>query len=265
MQWAVFGAGLVGSYLGAAGGASHACRRRQGPLRERVCLADGVREWAPQPFPQQTGEMPVLVASRAHHTPWQHCQPHWLAAQNGLGQGLPVLVCFLAVDRDAEGRIVSSTGSPPRVVCGPVAASWQPIFQAWRGAGLVVETVADIRPAQWEKAILNATLGPLCLASGRSMPEVMADATARQLVLAGLAEGEAIAAANGIALAPDLQPRALAFFNAMGDHRPSVLNDPAELAWVLPPLLAAAQRQRLPAPALQEIFARASSLCQGPC
>jgi ketopantoate reductase len=150
------------------------------------------------------------------------------------------------------------------------------VAAAWRAAGITVEEVADIRPAQWEKTILNATVGPLCLAlaapgaasgNGRHGPgdqslmaAVWSNPRLRGLCLEATREGGRIAAAAGIAIAPGLAERAESFFAAVGAHRPSVLRDPGELPWVLGHLRAAAAAAGVPIPALDAIAAQVAAV-----
>ena len=178
--------------------------------------------------------LPLLVCTRVHHTPWQRLPANALAAQNGLGQPIPVIVCFLALDQAADGVIRCL--SIPRLVV-PLAAStapiWATVFAAWRNAGMVVDEVLDCAPAQWEKTILNATVGPLCLATGLSMGEVWALSDLRQLVIAATSEGQRIARHHGVDIAPGIEKRAADLFGRIGAHRPSVMTDAGELPHVL--------------------------------
>ena len=253
MTWDVLGAGLVGSFLGAAGAAGGVVTRTGSPVTAQVRLPGGeLRNWAPRPT-LLSGRQPLLLACRAHHTPWSEVAGRTvLAAQNGLGQPVPLLVCFMALDRDAGGCIAARGVAPRLVLARPVAA-WEPVLAAWTAAGLTVETVDDARPAQWEKAILNATVGPLCFATGLGMAEVWADASWRAGVLAATLEGGRIAAAAGITLRPGHVARAEEFFARVGAHRPSVLKDPGELPWILGALLAVAARYGVTCPALVRI------------
>jgi 2-dehydropantoate 2-reductase len=151
------------------------------------------------------------------------------------------------------------------------------VVAAWRSAGIAVDEVADVRPAQWEKAILNATVGPLCLALAHDdgarvagggdadapsgvMAAVWSDARMRAQVLAATAEGERVAAAAGIAVAPGMVGRAERFFAAVGAHRPSVLRDAGELPWILGQILATGRRHGVPMPALAAISARVAAV-----
>jgi hypothetical protein len=253
MSWRVLGAGLLGSFLGAAGQAGWAGRRRPGRISESVLLPIGQVHWSPAAVaPAST---PTLLAMRCHHAPWHNLPPlPLLAAQNGLGQPCPVLVCFFGVDRRPDG-IIAATAAQPHLVIGQPIACWLAIVAAWRQAGLKVDVVEDIRPMQWEKAILNATVGPLCLATGRSMRAVWQDPELRDLVLCATSEGVLAAAASGVALPPGMTDRTRAFFDRMGDHRPSVISDPGEIPWVLGRILHAACEHHLPAPALNRINA----------
>ncbi len=253
MTCGVFGPGLVGSFLGAAAGAPWVVVGPSGrPRATRVRVRDRVLSWTPTLHADPVPGLPLLVATRVHHTPWAALPEGSLAAQNGLGQPLPVVTCMFAVDLDADG-VLHATGVDPRVIVGPLASAWMPVLAAWEAAGIVVERVADARGAQWEKAVLNATVGPLCLSTGRTMAAVWDDPHWRTLTLTATAEGESLGLAAGLPLTPGMVARATTFFNAVGDHHPSVMRDPGELPWVLGALLAAADRQQVAIPALRHI------------
>jgi ketopantoate reductase len=260
MTCGIFGPGLVGSYLGAAAGSPWVVPGPSGQVRAtRVRLPSGVREWNPRLLTSARetlpSERPMLVASRVHQTPWNCLPLDALCAQNGLGQARAVAVCFFAVDRDDDG-VLHATGPVPRVVVGRLGRRWEPVLAAWRAAGLQVDEVADVAPAQWEKTILNATVGPLCLATGLGMAGVWAEPQLRELAIAATGEGLAIAAATGIAIPEGAEQRAAAFFAAVGGHRPSVVRDAGELPAMLGHLLRSARAAQVPAPSLASIAAR---------
>lgn len=236
MSCNIFGPGLVGSFLGAAANASTATSRQSHSIERLVELPTGLTRWYPAPTSDPTCNMdvPLLVCTRIHHTPWHTLPANALAAQNGLGQPIPVIVCFLALDQAADG-VIRCLGIPRLVVPPPLgkAALWSTVFAAWRSAGLVVEEAIDGAPAQWEKTILNATVGPLCLATGLSMAEVWAAADLRRLVIAATTEGRRIARRHGVMIAPGIEERAADLFARIGTHRPSVMTDPGELPHVL--------------------------------
>lgn len=255
MTCGVFGPGLVGCFLGAAAGASWTVVKPGGrPRATLVRLADGVRRWTPRLLEAPRTDLPLLVATRVHQTPWGALPPDVLAAQNGLGQPRPVATCVFAVDLDDDG-VLHATGPQPRIVVGPLSATWKPVLAAWEAAGIRVERVSDPRAAQWEKAVLNATVGPLCLATGRTMAAVWGDPQLRGLTIDATAEGEELGRVTGLAIPSGMVARATEFFAAVGDHRPSVVRDPGELPSVLGALLCRADECRLPAPALRRIAA----------
>ena len=255
MTCGVFGPGLVGCFLGAAAGAPWVIAGSSGrPRANLVRLGDRIVQWTPQVLAKPTTELPLLVATRVHRTPWASLPAEVLAAQNGLGQPRPVATCMFAVDLDADG-VLHVTGPRPRVVVGPLSSAWYPVLGAWEAAGILVERLADPRGAQWEKAVLNATVGPLCLATGRTMAAVWDDPVLRQLTLDATAEGEALGRDAGLPLTPGMVGRATAFFAAVGDHHPSVMRDAGELPWVLGALLCRADECGQPIPALRRIAA----------
>lgn len=231
-------------------GASQRC------AAERVLLPvskrTGERIWQPRLVAQS--HLPLLVTTRCHQTPWSVVPTGALVVQNGLGQPRPVVTAFMALD--VIDGVLTALGPAPRLVVMQQMEQWQPVLRAWRDAGLQVEEVADPRPAQWEKAILNATVGPLTLTrsgAAATMKAVWADPIARALVLAATEEGLAIAHAEGIRLAAGVVERASAFFSAIGDHVPSCRRDPGELPHIHGPLLAAAARHGVAAPVLTAI------------
>jgi ketopantoate reductase len=256
MTCGVFGPGLVGSFLGAAAGAPWVIAGPSGrPRAHLVRFIDGVRTWNPAVLPTPPDDVPLLVATRVHRTPWEALPSDALVAQNGLGQPRQqIATCMFAVDLDADG-VLHATGPRPRMIVGPLTSAWSPVLTAWKNAGIHVEQVTDPRSAQWEKAILNATVGPLCLGTGRTMAAVWSDAELRQLTLAATNEGETLARAIGVFIAPGIEARASSFFSAVGDHHPSVVRDAGELPWVLGVLLQTADNFRVPAPALRRIAA----------
>jgi 2-dehydropantoate 2-reductase len=253
MTCGIFGPGLVGCFLGAAAGAPWAVVKPGGRPRAAVVrFADGVRRWTPQVVASPRPGLPLLVTTRVHQTPWSTLPAEVLAAQNGLGQPRPVATCVFAVDLDDDG-VLHATGPAPRVIVGPLSDAWRPVLAAWEAAGITVERGADPRVAQWEKAVLNATVGPLCLATGRTMAAVWNDPHLRRLTIDATREGETLGRAAGLPIPDGMVARATAFFAAVGDHRPSVVRDPGELPWVLGALLGRADECRMPVPALRHI------------
>jgi hypothetical protein len=259
---AVLGPGLVGSWLGAAAGATLAY---VGPSRRvralRAALPSGIRTWNPR-LATFTGahpeDVPLLVACRAHQAPWATLPASAVAAQNGLGQPRAVVTCFVALDLRDDGA-VAAVGPRPRVALADPGPAWEDILGRWSEAGIRVSVLDDPRPAQWEKAILNATVGPLCLATGLGMGAVWAEPELRALTIAATREGAALAEAAGVALPGGVVDRASEFFGQVGAHQPSVVRDSGELPWVLGRLLDAARTRGVGVPALARIAGMAAA------
>jgi len=254
MTLTVFGPGLVGSYLGAAARAATCIPGPSGRIHgRRVELPTGERTWSParRLLDDHPHDAPLLIACRIPHTPWNALPPLCVAAQNGLGQPCAVAVCFLALDRDADG-IVRHHGPSPRVVIHDDPA-WESTVSAWRSAGIQVDQRRDVRPAQWEKAALNATVGPLCLALGLGMAEVWHDPALRAIVQDATAEAIVIAAGAGVTMDDGVHERVAAFFAAAGAHRPTVMKSANELPWVLGALLTHARQSNIRTSALTHI------------
>jgi 2-dehydropantoate 2-reductase len=93
-------------------------------------------------------------------------------------------------------------------------------------AGMPTHALADARGAQWRKLIFNAASNAIAALTGRTHGQV-AESPTRELAWAVMAEGKAVADAQGITL--DLSPEELFDHAARRDiaygHKPSMLQD----------------------------------------
>ena len=93
-------------------------------------------------------------------------------------------------------------------------------------AGMPTHALGDARGAQWRKLIFNAASNAIAALTGRTHGQV-AEPPTRDLAWAVMAEGRAVADAQGITL--DLSPEALFDHAARRDvaygHKPSMLQD----------------------------------------
>ncbi len=98
-----------------------------------------------------------------------------------------------------------------------------------RAAGLKVEALPDLRPAQWSKLIFNATVNAVAALTGLPHdPHFAAEATATDLghlVHALMDEGKAVAEAAGIALHDDPWEMNVLATQRGSAHYPSMLED----------------------------------------
>jgi 2-dehydropantoate 2-reductase len=93
-------------------------------------------------------------------------------------------------------------------------------------AGMPTHALADARGAQWRKLIFNAASNAIAALTGRTHGQV-AEPPTRELAWAVMAEGKAVADAQGITL--DMSPEELFDHAARKDvaygHKPSMLQD----------------------------------------
>jgi 2-dehydropantoate 2-reductase len=101
------------------------------------------------------------------------------------------------------------------------------LAEACTRAGMPATAVADARGPQWRKVIFNASTNPVGALTGLTHGRVCEDPALRALVSGLVAEGEAVAAAQGIVL--DADPEALIDHAAKPevayDHKASMLQD----------------------------------------
>jgi 2-dehydropantoate 2-reductase len=94
-------------------------------------------------------------------------------------------------------------------------------------AGMPTHAVADARPAQWRKVVFNAASNPIGALTGLTHGRVCERPDLRRLVSGLVAEGKAVAAAQGIEL--DADPEELIDHAARPDvaydHKASMLQD----------------------------------------
>jgi 2-dehydropantoate 2-reductase len=94
-------------------------------------------------------------------------------------------------------------------------------------AGMPAHAVADARPPQWRKVVFNASTNPIGALTGLTHGRVCEQPELRRLVSGLVAEGKAVAAAQGIVL--DADPEELIDHAARPevayDHKASMLQD----------------------------------------
>ena len=106
-------------------------------------------------------------------------------------------------------------------------AAIEPLADACTRAGMPTAAVGDARPGQWRKVIFNASTNPIGALTGLTHGRVCERADLRALVSGLVAEGKAVADAQGIVL--DADPEELIDHAARPDvaygHKASMLQD----------------------------------------
>lgn len=127
------------------------------------------------------------------------------------------------VQWDVKGDTTLGPFEPRPIPLDEVA----PLAEACSRAGMPTHAVADARPGQWRKVIFNAASNPIGALTGLTHGRVCERPDLRALVSGLVAEGTAVAAAQGITL--DADPEALIDHAARPDvaygHKASMLQD----------------------------------------
>jgi 2-dehydropantoate 2-reductase len=99
------------------------------------------------------------------------------------------------------------------------------IADALSKCGLATEHTDQIVSMVWRKTVMNASMNPVCAATGLTMSRAMNDPIVYQIVDALIKECLKVARANEINLGWDFYPYAMGYMGSAGDHKPSMLMD----------------------------------------
>ena len=92
-------------------------------------------------------------------------------------------------------------------------------------SGLHTEHTTQIVPMVWRKTVMNASMNPVCAATGLTMAQAMGDPMTFGVVDALIKECLAVARANEINLGWDYYQNAIEYLKSAGNHKPSMLMD----------------------------------------
>ena len=92
-------------------------------------------------------------------------------------------------------------------------------------AGLPTNHATRLIDQVWQKSILNASIGPICAVSGKTMSQAMHDPYLREMIENLMKEGIRIARANELNLGWDYFRNSIKYLANTGDHKPSMLVD----------------------------------------
>jgi 2-dehydropantoate 2-reductase len=108
----------------------------------------------------------------------------------------------------------------------PAAASKAKVVaDVLTGCGLHTERTEQIVSMVWRKTIMNASMNPVCAATGLTMSQAMGDPIVFQIVDALVKECIQVARANEISLGWEYYPYAISYMKNAGNHKPSMLMD----------------------------------------
>lgn len=99
------------------------------------------------------------------------------------------------------------------------------VADALTKGGLITEHTDKIVSLVWRKAILNASMNPVCAVTGMTMAQAMNDPILFQIIDALIKECVNVARANEISLGWDFYRYGMEYMKKAGDHKPSMLVD----------------------------------------
>jgi 2-dehydropantoate 2-reductase len=109
---------------------------------------------------------------------------------------------------------------------GGITDRLERIAEVWRQAGFKVATFADLWPVVWSKLIANVAFSAICTVTGMRVGQVRANEAAWRIACACVAEGAAVAKAEGVTLAYDDPVQWVSDFAGKIPHaRPSMYQD----------------------------------------
>jgi 2-dehydropantoate 2-reductase len=139
-----------------------------------------------------------------------------------------------------DGRFAMSFFNPPNYI-GAMTAESEPLTRRLAEmateSGLDTAFTTDIKKYEWEKAILNSSLNPVCALTGKSVKAMMDFELTRSLARALLQEGVRVAEAAGIAFDEGFIEHGIRYLEGVGYHRTSMHQDilrnvPTEIDWI---------------------------------
>jgi 2-dehydropantoate 2-reductase len=99
------------------------------------------------------------------------------------------------------------------------------VAETLKNCGLPTDHTDQIISMVWRKTVMNASMNPVCAATGLTMSRVMNDPIVYQIVDALVKECLTVCRANEISVGWDYYPHAMEYMRNAGDHKPSMLMD----------------------------------------
>jgi 2-dehydropantoate 2-reductase len=272
---AIIGAGPVGGILGAhlahAGHYVVLCDIQKGHLdaiKERGLTIEGVSEMTAkcESLAYDISELSrypevdtIVICTKASVMPLvipelkkaAHGGARFISCQNGLGNEEFLAEAFgpdnvlrivpnYAGGRVGEGQIWMSFFNPPNYIGamtdkgGPLARQMALMMSE---AGLETHFTPDIKKHEWEKAILNVALSPVCALTRKPMRDMMDYEVTESLVEELLREGIRVAEAAGVAFDEGFFEHCVQYLRKAGYHKTSMHQDidrgtPTEIDWL---------------------------------
>ncbi|MCP4677821.1 MAG: 2-dehydropantoate 2-reductase, partial [Deltaproteobacteria bacterium] len=151
----------------------------------------------------------------------------FIAESFGADNTLRIVVNY-AGSQMGDGRIAMSFFNPPNYI-GAMTPASEPVARQLAGmateAGLATEFTTNIKKYEWEKAVINASLNPVCALARKPMKDMMDFELTESLVEELLREGIEVAEAAGIELGEKFFEHGILYLKKAGYHRTSMHQD----------------------------------------
>jgi 2-dehydropantoate 2-reductase len=201
-----------------------------------------------------------------------------LTLQNGV-DSVEEVAAIVGVDRTLGGStyiataltapgLIEQTGTHRRIVFGEIAgdtaavsARVQRISDAFAGADIVSEPVADARVPIWEKFCYLSPFAAFTGAARRPIGPLWSDVRTHDLMIDAFREVERVARAEGIALPDGIVSRIISYVDSIPPAtRSSLLIDlqqgkPIEVEALLGTVVRRGERRRVPTPIMAALYA----------
>ena len=174
---------------------------------------------------------------------------------------------YIATALESPG-LIEQTGTNRRIVFGEMSGTSSrlsdrviAIHEAFAGAGIISEPVADARVAIWEKFCYLSPFAACTGAARAPIGPLWADPSTRGLLIGAFREVEAVGRAEGVDLPPDVVDRIVAYVHAIPPStRSSLLIDlqqdkPIEVEALIGTVVRRGARAGVPAPIMAAWYA----------
>ena len=163
----------------------------------------------------------------------------YMADAFGMDNVLRIVVNY-AGSQMGDGNIFMSFFNPPNYIGAMTTEGEQLAHQLAEmitEADLETHFTTNIKKYEWEKAILNAALNPVCALTHKPMKDMMDFELTESLVEKLLQEGISIAKAAGVILDDGFLEHGIQYLKRAGYHRTSMHQDilrniPTEIDWI---------------------------------
>ncbi len=222
-----------------------------------------VKAWQ---VPEAAAQLRPMIAPGTRVLPLQNGVEAPSQLADALGAGAPLVgLCRVGVALTAPGRVRHAAIAPVVALGEPGGGALsdraRALAAALAGAGVNVETPADIQSALWEKLLFIAALSGVGAVTRAPAGEIRSCTPSRELMRRVMEEVQAVARGRGVAMPAEVVERTMSFVDSMPPgstasmHRDIVEGRPSELEAILGALVRQGRGAGVPTPAAEFLYA----------